>query len=151
MSVHTDDAWPTLCLPCPKLLVPQASSGNAHTHHFPNGSVGVVGSCGDELQGPCRKTTESSYRAPDGSAGLSPMRLSARLCPAPVLSHGCTRCSLELAQGGAVQAGRRVPFAGGLPRLVSHSPVQILPHAVHQLLPMHQAQPCQPHKVLHEP
>ena len=42
--------------------------GNAHTHHFPNGSIGMVGSCGDELQGPCRKMTESSYRASGGSA-----------------------------------------------------------------------------------
>lgn len=74
-----------------------------HAHHFPNGSIGVVGSSGDEFQGPCRmKRRVRLWGAcwPHGGR------------PAPTLPCGCPGLLRRPGpgRGGALQT----PFGKGV-------------------------------------
>ena len=64
-----------------------------HTHHFPNGGIGVVGSGRDELQGPCsrRKTPSQAAgypRASPGAALLPSFPVGVGSCPKPGPGRG---------------------------------------------------------------
>ena len=92
---------------------PSGICQDPHTHHFPDGGVGVVGGSGDELQGPCGRKTWSQAAgcllAPHTHPDLT------RCCPAPALSL--------LGKGGALQTHSILwGSAGGLPGPAPHSP-----------------------------
>lgn len=55
--------------PC---TLPHSALPSSCTHHFPDGCVGMVGSCGDELQRPCRRRqTQEPRRLPQWGGAVS--------------------------------------------------------------------------------
>lgn len=65
------------------------------THHLPNGRIGMVGGCGDELQGPCRRRTGSAGRA--AASHILTRELTLELRQLPLV--GGTVLALGLSQG----------------------------------------------------